>query len=132
MNNILNQLSKLIDNEHITIGALERKIGASKGVLSRAIQNNTDIQAKWIQTIVENYPTYNIEWLITGNGRMLKEHNNIAADHPPEYHSDTYKDKYIRILEAENERLLAENERKQEIIDSFMNGDIVVSKKDIG
>lgn len=72
MKNILQQISKIADKENITIGALERKIGASKGVLSRAIANNTDIQAKWIQRIVENYPQINAEWLLTGEGSMYK------------------------------------------------------------
>ena len=54
------------------ITALEKIIGASKGVLSRAISNGTDIQTKWIQLIVENYPHYSADWLLTGRGSMLK------------------------------------------------------------
>lgn len=72
MRNILFQISEIAKNEGISISSLEREIGASKGVLSRAIANNTDIQAKWIQKIVENYPKYSIEWIITGHGDMLK------------------------------------------------------------
>ena len=52
MAKILENISVLAEKEGITIGALEKKIGASKGVLSRAIANGTDIQAKWIQAIV--------------------------------------------------------------------------------
>jgi len=37
MGKILQHLKKLTENENITIGKLERIIGASKGVLSRAI-----------------------------------------------------------------------------------------------
>ena len=54
MGNILSRIEQISKNESITIGALERKIGASKGVLSRAINNGTDIQSKWIQSIAEN------------------------------------------------------------------------------
>ena len=57
--------------EGITIGAIERKIGASKGVLSRAMTNGTDIQAKWITAIVENYPYVSADWLLTGKGEMI-------------------------------------------------------------
>lgn len=52
---------------------MERTIGASKGVLSRAINNGTDIQAKWLSIIVENYPRYSTGWLLTGAGSMLKD-----------------------------------------------------------
>lgn len=69
---ILSRIEELSKHEGITIGALEKKIGASKGVLSRAIAKGTDIQAKWIESLVENYPQYSAEWLLTGKGGMLK------------------------------------------------------------
>lgn len=81
MGNILSRIQELSLKEGITIGALERKIGASKGVLSRAINNGTDIQSKWLQIIVENYPQYSTRWLLTGEGSMLltKETAPVAA-----------------------------------------------------
>ena len=72
MSAILSRIQEISVNEGITIGAIERSIGASKGVLSRAISNGTDIQSKWIQKIVENYPQYSSDWLLTGEGHMLK------------------------------------------------------------
>ncbi len=73
MSGILLRIEEISKNEGITIGALERKIGASKGVLSRAIANGTDIQSKWIQSLVEKYPNYSTEWLLSGNGPMLRD-----------------------------------------------------------
>ena len=80
MSNILTQIAKIAELEDITITALEKSIGASKGVLSRAINNNSDIQAKWITAIVENYPRYNTEWLITGNGVILKNDDSVNKE----------------------------------------------------
>ena len=73
MAKILDRISEIAAHEGITIGALERNIGASKGVLSRAIDKGTDIQAKWIVQVVENYPQYSAQWLLTGEGSMLKK-----------------------------------------------------------
>lgn len=73
MGNVLSRIQDIARNEGITIGALERCIGASKGVLSRAISNGTDIQSKWISILVENYPQYSPAWLLTGEGNMLRE-----------------------------------------------------------
>lgn len=73
MDNILSRINKIAENEAITITYLENKIGASKGVLSRALAKNTDIQAKWLTKLVENYPLYSPMWLLTGQGEMLKE-----------------------------------------------------------
>jgi hypothetical protein len=73
MSTILSRIQEIVSKEGTTIGALERTIGASKGVLSRAINNGTDIQSKWIQRIVENYPLYSADWLLTGQGSMLRK-----------------------------------------------------------
>lgn len=82
METILTRIQEITSNERMTIGAMERSIGASKGVLSRAISNGTDIQSKWIQIIVENYPQYSPEWLLTGKGNMLKEEGKEEASAP--------------------------------------------------
>lgn len=79
MSGILDRVALLAKNENITIGALERTIGASKGVLSRAIQGNTDIQSKWLVKIVENYPHYSGTWLLTGTGEMRSSQSGPVA-----------------------------------------------------
>ena len=79
MGNVLSRIQDIARNEGITIGALERCIGASKGVLSRAISNGTDIQSKWISILVENYPQYSPAWLLTGEGSMLREPEKCDA-----------------------------------------------------
>lgn len=73
MGKILSRIQEIADKKAITITALETKLGASKGVLSRALRNDTDIQSKWLQIIVENYPDISPSWLLTGEGPMLKE-----------------------------------------------------------
>jgi len=73
MSNILSRIQYIANNENISISAIERKIGTSKGVLTKAIAKNTDIQAKWLQSIAENFPQYSTHWLITGEGDALKQ-----------------------------------------------------------
>lgn len=82
MSTILTRIQEISANEGITIAALERAIGASKGVLSRAINNGTDIQSKWIQILVENYPRYSTDWLLTGKGNMLHDENESHNSTP--------------------------------------------------
>jgi len=72
MKSFLEVIKKVADNENVTITNFERNLGASKGVFSRALSNNTDIQSKWILKLVENYPQYNPDWLLTGRGEMLR------------------------------------------------------------
>ena len=79
MDTILDRIKQIADNENITLGAMEKKIGASKGVLSRAKAQNTDIQAKWIEKIVENYPLVDANWLLTGIGEMYRSSEKNGA-----------------------------------------------------
>jgi hypothetical protein len=73
MDNILHRISQISELEDISIGKIEQKIGASKGVLYKAIQKNSDIQSKWVVLIAENFPQYNPEWILTGKGEMQKD-----------------------------------------------------------
>lgn len=66
--------------EGINITSMEKMIGASKGVLSRAIKQGTDIQAKWLSAIVENYPQYSASWLLTGEGNMCRNEESPPAE----------------------------------------------------
>ncbi|MBQ9439947.1 MAG: hypothetical protein IJU35_05080 [Paludibacteraceae bacterium] len=80
MENILERIAFFAQNEGITIGSIEKAIGASKGVLSRALAQGTDIQSKWLGRIVENYPKLNSEWLLTGEGDMLKTNQQSISN----------------------------------------------------
>lgn len=78
MRNILQVFTEIAQREGISITNLEKTIGASKGVLSRAISKGTDIQAKWLIALVENYPLYSAEWILTGKGPMLQKESARA------------------------------------------------------
>lgn len=81
---------------------MEKAIGASKGVLSRAINNGTDIQSKWIQIIVENYPHYSTEWLLTGRGEMLKTTRTSGINTPIVDSTERSKDTKKALNKQEN------------------------------
>jgi phage repressor protein C with HTH and peptisase S24 domain len=73
----IDRISKFIDYEGVSNRQFEMKIGASNGVITRAVRNKTDIQSKWITLILENYPQINPSWLVTGKGEMLISEKNI-------------------------------------------------------
>jgi hypothetical protein len=118
MNNILDRIAQIADLENISIGKIEQKISASKGVLYKAIQKNTDIQSKWVIAIAENFPQYNPEWLLLGKGEKLRNVENIymVSDIQAVYGKEekiieslkneiSYKDIIIAGLERENKLL---------------------------
>ena len=67
MNNSLDIFFEVAEKESLTITGLEKAIGASKGVLSRAKKNNSDVQMKWFISLVENFPHYDYQYFLTGN-----------------------------------------------------------------
>lgn len=102
------------------------------GVMHTLHTLKKSIGSEKLNDLINEYPLLNIEWLITGNGEMLKteKHNNASVVLEPMQQYQNTTQKYSQQLENENKRLISDNERKQEIIDSFLSGSIIVNKKD--
>ena len=83
MSTMLARIKELAEKESITISGLEKKIGSSKGVLSRAIKYGTDIQAKWLLAIIESYPHYSAQWLLTGKEPVKAEQDTFSETTDP-------------------------------------------------
>ncbi|WP_289764752.1 S24 family peptidase [uncultured Duncaniella sp.] len=79
---ILSRINQIAENEDITIATIEKLIGASRGVISKAIKNGTDIQSKWLSLICDNFPMYSPEWILTGHGNMIKHNETILSSNP--------------------------------------------------
>ena len=85
MSEIVKRIEQFAKNQDITISEIERKISASKGVLYKVVKNNTDISAKWIGALVENYPILSANYILTGKGDMLLpsgEPHELAGEQP--------------------------------------------------
>ena len=65
------RLKLIIDIQKISINKFEDSIGASRGVIAKALRLKTDISSKWFVAIKENYPQYSLDWLMLGKGEML-------------------------------------------------------------
>ena len=52
---VISRIAEIAAREGIKITTLERNIGASKGVLSRALNNDTDIHSRWLTIVITSY-----------------------------------------------------------------------------
>lgn len=66
------RIKQIIDNEHLSIRKFEEKICATNGVVSKCLRKGTDINANILISIVNNFPQYSPNWLLTGQGNMLQ------------------------------------------------------------
>ena len=103
---IVKRIKELSDNEGIKITQLEEKIGASKGVLSRSLKNNTDIQSKWITMIVENYPQYNAEWLLTGKGLMISKNEIRIQDSKSDPECQVKSCDFMAMIDRKDQKII--------------------------
>ena len=74
------RIKSIADHEGISITEMERRIGASSGLISRAAKRGTDIQSKWATKVIDNFQCYSPEWLMTGRGDMLRPMEKVEAD----------------------------------------------------
>ena len=81
------------DNER-SIRAFEMKIGISSGYIYQMKKNKGNIGIDVITNILETYPKYNLEWLITGNGEIYKN----EADSPQNIEAKPEETTEIKII----------------------------------
>jgi uncharacterized small protein (DUF1192 family) len=101
---------QIIKRENLSIRNFERKISTSSGVISKSLRFNTDFSVGILIKIAEIFPQYSSEWLLRGNGPMLKEDSSSAE-------LDEVSKNYKQIAEAQ-ERLITSLEKQIERLEA--------------
>jgi phage repressor protein C with HTH and peptisase S24 domain len=81
MSNIVERIGQIIVSKNISIRSFEQSIGASNGMIGRAVNKGSDIAASWLSKIIETHPNINADWLLSGRGAMFNNENLQLA--PP-------------------------------------------------
>ena len=68
---VKNRLKNFILSQNLSVLSFEKSIRASNGYIN-SISRSVGIDK--LESIIENYPNLDIEWLLTGKGDMLKSH----------------------------------------------------------
>lgn len=69
----IDRLIQFIKYVGVSARQFDLSIGASNGYTLRMKKNNASVGSDVIENILQVYPNLNVEWLITGEGEMLKE-----------------------------------------------------------
>src|SRR5690554_1338451 len=70
--NLSKRIKQLIDYKGITLNKFSIQVGASNSYFNKVLKENSSIGSDRIERILRVFPEVNAEWLLTGQGEMLK------------------------------------------------------------
>lgn len=70
--NTLNRIKYYLDYKGIKVSAFEKEVGMSNGSFASQLKNNKTIGVDKLENILKRFPDLNPDWILTGNGDMLK------------------------------------------------------------
>lgn len=121
---IVDRIKQIIDYKQISVRKFCIEIGVSNGFLDKV----KDVGVEKVAKILYTYPEINPEWLVTGNGDMLRQQDlpkpTIDTNRMDELNEMIeMQRKLIKNLEAEVKRLEKELEKTQSFPSSRMAAD---------
>lgn len=81
---ILDRIKLYIDTKGISIAAFEKSVGMSNASFSKSLKNNGAIGTDKLENILSIYSDISPEWLLTGQGDMLKEEPSLSVSLNPQ------------------------------------------------
>lgn len=98
MSNTLNRIKEYIDYKGLSVRSFEETVGFSNGSFASQLKNNRTIGVDRVENILQKYPDLNAQWLLTGQGSMLKEDIQLAKPHVEE----SFPLRTDRVIEMQN------------------------------
>ncbi|SNR99271.1 S24 family peptidase [Flavobacterium sp. ov086] len=70
--NTIKRIKLYLDFKSVRVSSFEREVGMSNGSFASQLKNNKTIGLDKLENILKIYTDINVEWLLTGDGNMLK------------------------------------------------------------
>ncbi|HBH08111.1 MAG TPA: hypothetical protein DDX40_01735 [Rikenellaceae bacterium] len=77
-----NRLQRFLDAENITQSQLAETLGVAKASISHILAGRNKPGFDFIQSMSQNYPDLNLDWLIAGKGKMYKSQASQPSEEP--------------------------------------------------
>ncbi len=104
---IIERLQEVIAHEGLTVSAFARKIGVvDQTIRGIVIQRRNKPSFDILEKIIQTFNWINAEWLITGNGEMVKDSPN--SKEKPDSPEMIELIKYLREKDEKIEKLIEE------------------------
>lgn len=80
MKTTVQRIKEFIDFKGMSVRSFEKKVNFSNGAFASQFKNRKNIGSDKIENILQTYPDINPRWLLTGNGQMLLNNENIDSN----------------------------------------------------
>ena len=96
--NTLKRIKQYIDYKGITNQNFEKLIGFSNGAFASQLKNNRTIGVDKLENILIAFPELNPEWLLTGNGEMIKTKSkkNVIEKNYNKNYNENYNEPNVK------------------------------------
>ena len=74
------RLRKFLDSKGISVRQFEQMIGSSDGKIAKFMATNSSLKSDTLSKIMEVFPQLSIEWLLAGEGDMLKTNQQSISN----------------------------------------------------
>lgn len=79
-NDVIQRIKQVLYSNNVSITALSKKLGIVQQTLNRQISGNGAMPLSTIDKFLSCYPDISAEWLLRGEGNMLK---SFTSSHAP-------------------------------------------------
>lgn len=80
MEKTIDRLKSYLKDKGISLNAFDKSIGAANGYIGKQIKNSGSIGSDIIEKIHGIYTDLNLNWLLTGEGEMIKGSPGAASE----------------------------------------------------
>ena len=104
----IDRLIQFIEYADISARQFDLSIGAANGYTLRMKKNHASIGSDVLENILKTYPQLNVVWLLTGEGKMIKE-----VKEEDDFEIGSLSEAHKRKIEAIIEKKIKERQEKE-------------------
>lgn len=100
-NSIIQRIKSVIEYYDMSVTALSKKIGVVQQTLNRQISGDGAMSLSTIDKILSCFPEISAEWLMRGEGSMIKGESNVSNEIKRKIEFTVFADEegYLKIRE---------------------------------
>lgn len=74
------RIQRIIQHKKLTSSAFADKIGVPRSTISHIISGRNNPSLEFVQKVLDNFPEIRTEWLVRGEGQMLRASHTLFPD----------------------------------------------------